>query len=171
MSDVSRRGFLRVGSLAAAGAAVATAGARPAAAQSTLATTLPYLRTKVGNVRQLQVGVPVPFTFPDAASPCVLVKLGAAALGGIGPDGDVVAYSTLCPHKGGPLAYNAAERMMACPLHFSTFDPAKDGMMIIGQATERLPRIDLSLDDATGDVFAVGVLGLIYGRAANVIKV
>jgi arsenite oxidase small subunit len=43
--------------------------------------------------------------------------------------------------------------------------------MILGQATEKLPRIQLTLDQATGDLFAVGVQGLIYGRAANVIRV
>jgi arsenite oxidase small subunit len=152
--------------MAAAGAAALATGMSAAEAQSTST----FARTKVGNIKQLTTGTPVKFAYPDAASPAVLLKVGQPALGGLGPDGDVVAYSTLCPHKGGPLAYNANERMMACPLHFSTFDPAKDGMMVIGQATEKLPRIQLVLDQATGDLFAVGVQGLIYGRAANVIR-
>jgi arsenite oxidase small subunit len=171
MAELDRRRFLKAGGLAAAGAAALATGVPSVDAQSTLSTTLPYPRTKVGNIKQLTAGTPVKFNYPDAASPAVLLKVGQPALGGIGPDGDVVAYSTLCPHKGGPLAYNASERMMACPLHFSTFDPAKDGMMILGQATEKLPRIQLTLDQATGDLFAVGVQGLIYGRAANVIRV
>jgi arsenite oxidase small subunit len=170
MAELDRRGFLKAGSMAAAGAAALATGVPAAEAQSTLTFTLPYSRTKVGNIKQLNTGAPVKFTYPDAASPAVLLKVGQPALGGLGPDGDVVAYSTLCPHKGGSLAYNANERMMACPLHFSTFDPAKDGMMVIGQATEKLPRIQLVLDQATGDLFAVGVHGLIYGRAVNVIR-
>jgi arsenite oxidase small subunit len=169
MGEVSRRGFLRAGGAAAAGLAALATGPE-AAAHSTLETTLPYGRAKVGNLKQLQVGTPVRFTYPDGASPAVLMKLGTEAIGGIGPDRDVVAFSTMCTHKGGPLAYNAAERMMVCPLHLSCFDPAKDGMMVIGQATTTLPRVELALDAASGDIFAVGVHGLLYGRAANVIK-
>ena len=170
MTEVSRRGFLMRGGAVAAGAAALGVGVAAAEAQLTLTTALPYPRAKVGNLAQLKPGTPVRFTYPDTASPAVLLKLGTEALGGVGPDRDVVAYSTMCTHKGGPLAYNAAERMMVCPLHLSTYDPAKDGMMIIGQATERLPRILLTLDEKTGDLIAVGVQGLLYGRCANVLK-
>lgn len=171
MTDVSRRGFLRAGGSAAAAAAALAAGVGQAAAHSTLETTLPYPRTRVGNLKQLQTGTPVSFAYPDAASQGFLLKLGEEALEGIGPDRDVVAYSVMCTHKGCPVSYNAADKLLVCPCHFSTFDPAKDGMMVIGQATERLPRIELALDAASGDIFAVGIQGLLYGRAANVIKV
>lgn len=169
MADVSRRGFLRAGGSAAAAAAAMAAGMGKAEAHSTLETTLPYPRARVGNLKQLQIGTPVTFAYPDPSAQALLLKLGEEALEGVGPDHDVVAYSVMCTHKGCPVAYNAADKILVCPCHFSTFDPAKDGMMIIGQATERLPRIDLALDDATGDLFAVGIQGLLYGRAANVI--
>jgi anaerobic selenocysteine-containing dehydrogenase len=42
---------------------------------------------------------------PDKASPGIIVKLGRKVEGGVGPDGDIVAFSTLCPHKGYPLGY------------------------------------------------------------------
>jgi arsenite oxidase small subunit len=170
MADLSRRRFLRTGGVAAAGAAIVAAGATDAGAHSTLATTLPYGRTKIGNLRALKVGTPVTVSYPDAAAPSVLLKLGVESVGGIGPDHDVVAYSLMCTHKGCPVTFNAAEKALVCPCHYSVFDPARDGQMVIGQATENLPRIELALDDKTGDIYATGVRGLLYGRAANVIR-
>ncbi len=49
------------------------------------------------------------------------------------------------------------------------FDSEKAGQMVTGQATEDLPRILLSYDKASGDIKAVGVDGLIFGRQANVV--
>ena len=56
---------------------------------------------------------------------------------------------------------------MTC--HFSMFDAEKAGQMIVGQATENLPRVRLHYDEKTGTVSAVGMEGLIYGRQANVL--
>ena len=56
--------------------------------------------------------------------------------------------------------------MLICPCHWSSFDPAKAGRMVIGQASEPLPQITLRV---MGDkVQAVGVSGLIYGRHTNI---
>jgi len=41
--------------------------------------------------------------------------------------------------------------------------------MVIGQATEDLPRILLSYNKDTGDIKGVGVSGLIFGRQANIL--
>jgi arsenite oxidase large subunit len=45
--------------------------------------------------------------------------------GGAGPDGDIVGFSTLCPHKGYPLAYSAGDKTLNCPGHYSRFDCEK----------------------------------------------
>ena len=37
----------------------------------------------------------------------MLLKLGKRVPTGVGPDGDIVGFSTICPHKGFPLAYNS----------------------------------------------------------------
>ena len=170
MANMNRRGFLKAGGVAAAGAAALAASGPEAQAHSTLTTTLPYGRTKVGNLKDLKPGTPVKFAYPDPAGQSVLLKLGEEAIGGVGPNRDVVAYSVMCTHKGCQVTFNSADKMMVCPCHFSTFDPAKDGMMVIGQATENLPRIELSIDERSGDIYATGIRGLLYGRAANVIR-
>ncbi|GIX13271.1 MAG: hypothetical protein KatS3mg118_1230 [Paracoccaceae bacterium] len=58
-------------------------------------------RTRLANIADLKVErarSTSPIPTPD--SPGVLLKLGRPVEGGVGPDGDIVAFSVLCPHKG-----------------------------------------------------------------------
>jgi arsenite oxidase small subunit len=123
---------------------------------------------KLGNLKDLKVNKPVDITYPDQDSPGVLLKLGKAVEGGAGPDSDVVAFSTMCPHKGFPLSYNAKSRTLNCPGHYSVFDCEAGGQEVWGQATQNLPQFTLRVDDK-GDVFAEGVDELLYGRLSNVL--
>jgi arsenite oxidase small subunit len=170
---ISRRDFIKMGgtSAAGAGAAIASGGlltpARVTAADNIRAT-LPYPENPVTNSNKLKINTPVTFMYPDSSSPCVLIRMGTKVPGGIGPDEDIVAYSSLCTHMGCPVIYDTETRNFKCPCHFSLFDPEKGGQMVIGQATENLPRILLSYNAHTGDITAVGVDGLIYGRQANI---
>ena len=45
---------------------------------------------------------PLDVAYPDADAPGVLLKLGKPVPGGVGPDGDIVGFTTICPHKGYP---------------------------------------------------------------------
>jgi arsenite oxidase small subunit len=167
--EVSRRTFLKLSGAVAATAGVAAAGTADAAASAETRATLPYPTKVVGSATKLQVNAPQTFTYPDAASPCTLLKAGKPVPGGVGPDGDIVAYSNLCTHMGCPVAYDVAERVFKCPCHFSMFDAELSGEMICGQATENLPQIELRYNAKDGSVSAVGVNGLIYGRQSNLI--
>ncbi|NKC10680.1 MAG: arsenate reductase (azurin) small subunit [Gammaproteobacteria bacterium] len=171
MSTVSRRGFLKTSGTSVAAGAAATIGAATiggvAVAPDAQAAT--FEQKTLARAKTLKMNVPVTFTYPDASSPCTLVKLGQAALGGVGPDGDIVAYSSLCTHMGCPVAYDPERKVFKCPCHYSTFDAEMAGQMVCGQATEDLPRIVLSYDDKDDSVQAVAVDGLIYGRQANVL--
>lgn len=168
MVDIGRRHFLRGGATAAV-AAVATGGS-PSAAEATPALArVSYPSKRIGNVRELKVDQAVQITYPDKDSPGVLLKLGRRVEGGVGPDGDIVAFSTLCPHKGFPLAYVAADKTLNCPGHYSRFDCEKGGQEIFGHATQNLPQFRLSVDSA-GDINAQGVDELIYGRLSNILS-
>jgi arsenite oxidase small subunit len=129
-----------------------------------------YPRRRIGRVSQLKADQPVSFQYPwkDVYSTNMLVKLGVPAGGGIGPDQDIVAFSTLCTHMGGPLAgqYRGRYKVLGpCPFHLTTFDLTKHGMVVAGQATESLPQIVL---ETKGDeIWATGVMGLIYGYHSN----
>jgi arsenite oxidase small subunit len=165
--DAGRRQILRGGAVAAAGAAATAALGTETRAAPALAR-VAYPSTRVGNLADLKVNVPVDIAYPDADSPGVLLKLGTAVPGGAGPDGDVVAYSVLCPHKGWALQYNAGDRTLNCPGHFSRFDCEKGGLQVFGHATQNLPQFQLRVD-GRGDIHAEGVDELIYGRLSNVL--
>ena len=173
MSDrVTRRQFFKATGGIAAGAGLSAGVIGPAEAapaQDAGKTTLPYPRTPVGAAAKMQENTPVAFTFPDASSPCVAIKMGRPVAGGVGPNRDIVAYSALCTHMGCPVAYDANSRAFRCGCHYSTFDAEMGGQMICGQATENLPQVVLEYNDKNDSVTAVAIEGLIYGRQSNVL--
>ncbi|HEU0222102.1 MAG TPA: arsenate reductase (azurin) small subunit [Paracoccaceae bacterium] len=166
MVDVGRRHFIRGGAVAAVGAAAAAFGVGDARA-ATLAR-VEYPSNRLANVADLAVNEPLEVAYPDADAPGVLLKLGTPVEGGVGPDGDIVGFTTICPHKGFPLSYSPEDRSFNCPGHYSRFDAEKGGQQIMGQATQNLPQYRLRVD-GDGNIFAEGVDELIYGRLSNVL--
>jgi arsenite oxidase small subunit len=166
---VSRREFLKVSGGVAAGAAALPTNAEVAPAADAGGAVLSYKAKAVGKAGSLAANQPVSFTFPDASSPCALIKMGTPVLGGVGPNKDIVAYSTMCTHMGCPVSYDSAQRVFRCPCHFSIFDAEKAGEMVCGQATENLPRIVLKYNDKDDSVTAVSIVGLLYGRQSNIL--
>lgn len=167
MVDVGRRKFLGGASFAAAGAAVASLAPTPTKAAPAGAR-VDYPSNRLGNVSDLKVNQPVNVSYPDADAPGVLLRLGKKVPGGVGADGDVVGFSTTCPHKGFPLTYSAADKTMNCPGHYSRFDCEAGGLQTWGHATQNLPQYVLRVDDK-GDIYAEGVDELLYGRLSNVL--
>ena len=99
-----------------------------------------YPTNRLANLADLKPNEPLEVAYPDADSPGVLLKLGTKVATGAGPDGDIVGFSTLCPHKGFPLRYAADDHSFNCPGHYSRFDAENGGMQIWGQATQNLPQ-------------------------------
>jgi arsenite oxidase small subunit len=163
LRKLTRREFVQ---LTGAGAAALTAAGLPVASPAAQGSTA-YPVQEVASLSSLAPGDAVGFNYPDENSPALLIRLAETATDGIGPDQSIVAYSILCTHKGCPVSYKPEQRMLICPCHWSTFDPARSGSMVIGQASQALPRIELSVE---GDkVRATGVVGLIYGRHTNIL--
>ncbi len=165
--EVGRRQFLRGGLATAAALPMVGLMAKEAKAASNGAL-LDYPSAKLANVKDLKVNEPKEVSYPDADAPGVLLKLGKAVEGGAGPDGDIVGFTTVCPHKGFPLNYNAESRTMNCPGHYSVFDCEAGGQQTWGQATQNLPQYILRVDNK-GDIYAEGVDELLYGRLSNVL--
>lgn len=165
MPCVTRRGFLLAGGTGGAAMLLTV----PGLGWPVWAKTAGYPRKLIGKVSQLKTDVPIGIEYPDPASPAILVKLGVAAGGGVGGEGDIVAFSTLCSHMGGAMdgTYKAKYKGLGpCPLHQTTFDLTRHGMVVAGHATVSLPQVLLEVE---GDnIYATGVMGLIYGRASNV---
>jgi arsenite oxidase small subunit len=168
--SISRRTFLKASTGAVAtGAAFSVPGTASAVPTDTSRTVLPYPKLSVGRARAMTVNQPLNFNYPDASSPCVAIKMGNVVPGGVGPEGDIVAFSTMCTHMGCPVAYDGGTRTFKCGCHFSMFDAEKGGQMICGQATENLPRVLLAFDNASGAITATGIDGLLYGRQSNIL--
>jgi len=169
---MNRRSFLKGSGIAVAIPLVASTAALAKGKESrnSTRTTLDYPEVAIGNSSQLPINKALNFNYPDNNSPCAMIRMDKPVPGGVGPDRDIVAYSTLCNHMGCSLLYEPHSRTFKCPCHFSIFDGEKEGQMVTGQATEDLPRILLSYNEDTGEVNAIGVDGLIFGRQANVVN-
>jgi len=128
-----------------------------------------YPERKIAGLSDLKAREPVEFTYPNRDVINLLVKLGEPAGAGVGPQSDVVAFNATCTHMGGPVgaeAYKPKHSVVGpCPLHLTTFDLTRHGMVVSGHATESLPQIMLEVRN--GDIIAVGVMGLIFGYAEN----
>ena len=182
---VDRRAFLKLtgagaGAIALSGGAViiGSVGRRPhgaAAAQQGEKVEMAYPDypdAVIGKLADIRPGEPLYFDYPQPGQRNILVKLGKLAEEGVGPDGDVVAFSVFCAHMGAPMdeVYNHQYGMLGpCPLHFSTFDLAKSGMNVMGKAVQYLPQVVLKVDPE-GSVRATGMYGLIYGWPANLLR-
>ncbi len=129
-----------------------------------------YPRRRIASLSDLKRGEPLDFEFPLQGQQAFLVKLGASAKGGLGPDGDIVAFSYLCAHMGCPLVgqYKDEHKILGpCTCHFTTYDLRNNGMVVLGQATQNLPQITLAIED--DDIYATGTMGLIYGFRDNLL--
>ncbi len=127
-----------------------------------------YPRERIGGIPDLETGVPVTLQYPYDSVNCLLVKLGVPGGGGVGPDDDIVCFTTICTHMGGPLegTYKPEHQVLgACPMHLTTFDLTRHGMVVSGHATESLPQIMLETEG--DDIYGAGVMGLIYGYGSN----
>ncbi len=164
--DVGRRQFLHGGSLAVAGAAIASCS--PEEKSLRQSAILSYPSTRLANLAELTLNEPFDVLYPDDSAPGVLLKLGSKVSGGIGPDQDIVGYSILCPHQGYPLSYKDQDKTFNCPGHYSRFDVEAGGQQVWGQASQNLPQYILRTDEL-GDIYADGVDELLYGRVSNVL--
>jgi arsenite oxidase small subunit len=156
-SGVSRRGLFAAG---AAGATAVVAGVEAVDAEARS-----YPRLRVVALSRLRINRAVPFDYPLKGQSNLLVDLGSAVPGGVGPKKSIVAFSALCQHMGCPVGYDRGRREFVCPCHQSRYDPERKGSIIQGVATRALPRVHLEV--RSGAVYAVGVDGLIYGYRTN----
>ena len=171
--DDERRTLLKFGVVASAVLAAGGVGAifraitNPAVGTPSGPTTFP--RVRIANVSDLTTGQPLPFNYPLDNEPNLLVKLGQAAKGGVGPNGDIVAFSQICQHLGclytflppgnAPScdpSYRATEPVGYCCCHGSIYDFTNQGGVIGGPSPRPQPQVQLEVDSA-GDIYAVGM--------------
>jgi arsenite oxidase small subunit len=133
--------------------------------------TSPFPNIRIGNLSDLAGGKVVNFNYPLEETPNILMKLGVKATGGVGPDGDIVAFSQFCQHLGCVYGFvptgkspdcdntfKAASPVGYCCCHGSVFDLANGGKVLADPAPRPVPQVILNFDTASGDIFAVGML-------------
>ncbi len=174
----SRRGFMRVVGLAFVFATTSLVGVNyqnsskpkpvpPSGGGTTPAGEFP--RVKVASLSQLSPNAPITFGYPLANEHNILVKLGQKAQGGVGPDGDIVAYSTTCQHLGCDCkyvtlnaspscnsSYQAPGPVGYCCCHASIFDFVNGGKVLSGPSPLPLPQVKLEVD-SSNDIYAIGM--------------
>lgn len=188
--DEKRRNFLKAAVVASAALAVggiaAVAQVAPetgtsecTTATATVVTTFPKVLIKdvitgqVANVNTLKTNQYLSFYYPlqGITEPNFIMKLGVQAENGIGPDGDIVAFSDVCQHlgcnpaffyPGGPepswnTSFDITQPVMYCPCHGSVYAVTENAKVIGGPAPRPLPRVILEVDSSTGDIYATGM--------------
>ena len=178
-SNSSRRNFLEVAVAFAAflvlgGVAAVTKSLvsppPPPSSQGASPSSSPFPRIKMGNISDLTQSKSVTFNYPLEETPNILVKLGQKAEGGVGPDGDIVAFSQICQHLGcvyGYLepgaspscdaSYKASGPVGYCCCHGSVFDLVNGAKVIAGPSPRPQPQVILEFDDSTGNIYATGM--------------
>ncbi|MBI5055125.1 MAG: arsenate reductase (azurin) small subunit [Nitrospirae bacterium] len=162
--DVTRRSILKTAGIAAAGAAVLISGLKGKARASNGT----YPQVKVSNIKDLKPGKAVKFDYPLVGRKNILIDLGCAVEGGAGANKSVVAYSSFCTHLGCGVDMDKESGMLVCECHQSVYDPKQSGKVVEGPAPNSLPMLALEVDK-NGDIYAVGVAGLIYGLRNNLL--
>jgi arsenite oxidase small subunit len=173
-----RRDFLKVTIAAGCIAIVAAAGSflrfllfiPPPTVGGRTVRELSWPRVRVMNAKSLEPLKPIIFNYPLVNTPNVLTRLGSNAENGVGPDGDIVAFSTICQHLGCYFsfqptgssppcdpAYKAPVSEGYCCCHGGEYDLVHSGKVIGGPPPRAVPRVLLEYDEATGDIYAVGM--------------
>jgi arsenite oxidase small subunit len=118
---------------------------------------------RIANIKDLVVDTPKIFMYPLEDTPNILVKLGKRVGGGVGPEGDIVAYSQVCQHLGCFVRFQQASQQSQgkdtfyCPCHAGIYDADQSAQVIGGPPLYQLPPVLLRFDDANGDIFAYGM--------------
>lgn len=99
--------------------------------------------TRIGAVSDLQSHGFLNFTNPQNGDPAVAVLV---------PDG-VVAFDAVCTHAGCPVNYDTSQKLLVCPCHHATFDPANSAAVVNGPALTPLPPIRVA-EASDGGVYA-----------------
>ena len=130
---------------------------------------------KVANLSDVSLDNPIAFDYPLANESSLLVKLGQNAEGGVGPEGDIVAFSVICQHLGcqaqfqqtNPIPSQGSGPVAVCPCHMSVFDLVNGAKVLSGPSALPLPRVLLGVDES-GDIYAYAMgPPAIYGHGSG----
>jgi len=104
--------------------------------------------TVVGTVAAMaSQGGSLYFQDPQSGDPAVLVKLST---------GKVVAFDAVCTHAGCTVEFDPGSRLLICPCHGATFDPARAAAVLGGPTNVPLAPLPITVDTRTGVISLSG---------------
>src|SRR5215211_617919 len=145
---ISRRRFIRLGTilgLGSAGASIAAAcgaggGSQSRETPATAGSVAGGPEVDEGEVivaeSELARGSAFPFIDAETGEPAVLVHT---------EEGELFAYSAVCTHQRCTVAYRQDTRKLVCPCHGSVFDPADGAKVEAGPAPRSLPKAHIEV--------------------------
>jgi thiosulfate dehydrogenase [quinone] large subunit len=144
----ARRGVAATGKLASGqGKSQATAGTAPTPGASApgKSSAIPAGAKKIGNISQLPANSGGTVTDPKTGDPAVIVHTSGS---------NFYAFDAVCTHAGCTVQYDSQQRLLVCPCHGGTFDPAHGAQVVGGPPPSPLTPIDLKIDPH-GDIYIV----------------
>jgi Rieske Fe-S protein len=101
--------------------------------------------TPLGSVKGLPRNQALTYTDPASGDPALLLHLA---------DGRYAAYDAICTHAGCTVPYDPARRLLICPCHGATYDPARGAAVVAGPAPQPLASLAIRVD-AQGNAYAL----------------
>jgi len=106
---------------------------------------IPVGAKKIGNISQVPVNTAGTVTDPKTGDPAIIVHTSGSSF---------FAYDAVCTHAGCTVQYDPQQRLLVCPCHGGTFDPAHGAQVVAGPPPTPLAPIDMKIDSA-GDIYIV----------------
>jgi thiosulfate dehydrogenase [quinone] large subunit len=104
--------------------------------------------TVVGTVAAMtSQGGSLYFQDPQSGDPGVVVKLS---------NGKVVAFDAVCTHAGCTVEFDPGSRLLICPCHGATFDPARAAAVLGGPTNVPLTPLPITVNAKTGVISLSG---------------
>jgi Rieske Fe-S protein len=143
-SNIPRRTFCNRLLLTSAGLALAASDLK-GQPKSQHDSSLRYPPLRIEGAERVLPGSFLYFNYPRPNDPAVLVR---------SQDGEYLAYSRKCAHRGCSVDFDSSRRCLSCPCHQGVYD-ARTGYVVYGPPPRPLDQIVLQVR-AGGELWAVG---------------
>lgn len=106
---------------------------------------IPAGAKKIGNISQLPANSAGTVSDPKTGDPAVIIHASGSTF---------YAYDAVCTHAGCTVQYDPQQKLLVCPCHGGTFDPAHGAQVVAGPPPSPLTPIQMTID-AHGDIYIV----------------
>ncbi len=106
---------------------------------------IPAGAKKIGNVSQLPVNTGGTVSDPKSGDPAIIVHTTG---------NNFYAYDAVCTHAGCTVEYDPQQKLLVCPCHGGTFDPAHGAQVVAGPPPSPLAPLEMKIDPQ-GNIYLV----------------